>query len=214
MFLLFDVPIVASVSAAMPTQMAAIPMVENIPVAPPVQRWRPRSVPNSAIAPAPLPNIPSQSFFRRQPMQSAWHYPLASTGQVTSRFGWRIHPILGDRRFHAGLDLAAPTGTPVLAAAPGQVQFAATKGSYGETVIVRHRDGRTQTLYAHLSKILVQSGQIVQPGQTIGLVGSTGRSTGPHLHFEVRQRQGDEWQAVNPEPMLGDALPQRPIAQQ
>jgi murein DD-endopeptidase MepM/ murein hydrolase activator NlpD len=110
-------------------------------------------------------------------------------GAVTSGFGMRTHPLTGQRRFHAGLDLAAPSGTPIRAAAAGQVVAAGTQGGYGLTVDIRHGNGSV-TRYAHQSRLLVRSGQVVAAGQVIGLVGSTGYSTGPHLHFEVRTSAG------------------------
>ncbi len=111
----------------------------------------------------------------------AW--PVA--GRITSRFGYRIHPIFGVRRFHTGIDLAAPYGTLVKAADGGQVVQAGYFGGYGYSVMLYHGGGFA-TWYAHLSSINVSVGQFVQRGQVIGLVGSTGWSTGPHLHFEVR----------------------------
>jgi len=101
-------------------------------------------------------------------------------GTVTSRYGWRRGG------FHSGIDIAAPTGTAIRAADRGLVAFAGWLGSYGRTVIIEHGGGRS-TLYAHCSRILVEVGQEVDPGEIIALVGSTGRSTGPHLHFEVRE---------------------------
>lgn len=112
---------------------------------------------------------------------------------LTSRFGMRAHPMLGVRRAHAGIDLAAPTGTPVFATGAGRVTAANWQGGYGLLVSVNHGAG-LQTRYAHLSGIAVRSGQNVKAGDLIGTVGSTGRSTGPHLHYELR-RNG---QAVNP----------------
>jgi murein DD-endopeptidase MepM/ murein hydrolase activator NlpD len=134
-------------------------------------------------------------------------YPLSIPAPITSLFGWRIHPITGDRRFHAGTDLGAPTGTPVLAAAAGQVETANWVGGYGLTVILNHKSAE-QTLYGHMSQILVQPGQWVQPGTVIGLVGSTGNSTGPHLHFEVRHLTPNGWVAVDPGAQLQVALNQ------
>ncbi len=105
---------------------------------------------------------------------------------ITSRFGFRQHPILHGRRMHAGVDLAAPMGSPVVAAAAGVVAFANWDGGYGLMVKVEHGGGY-ESRFAHLSRILVAPGQKVARGQTIGLVGSTGRSTGSHLHYEVRK---------------------------
>jgi len=111
----------------------------------------------------------------------AW--PVA--GRIISGFGYRIHPIFGVRRFHSGIDLATPYGTLVKAADGGQVIQAGYFGGYGNSVMLYHGGGFA-TWYAHLSSINVSIGQFVQRGQVIGLVGSTGWSTGPHLHFEVR----------------------------
>lgn len=110
-------------------------------------------------------------------------YPIQAP--LTSPFGWRIHPILGRRRFHAGVDFGADFGTLIFAAEAGTVIFAGWLGGYGQTVILDHGGGMT-TLYAHAQRLLVREGQLVQQGQPIAEVGSTGLSTGPHLHFEVR----------------------------
>lgn len=111
-------------------------------------------------------------------------YPLANA-VVTSQFGFRTHPIFGTRRLHAGTDFRGAFGTPVLAAAGGSVVFAGRRGGYGTTVVIDH-GGSLATLYAHQSRVAVASGERVQRGEVIGAVGSTGFSTGPHLHFEVR----------------------------
>ncbi|BAU08129.1 peptidoglycan DD-metalloendopeptidase family protein [Fischerella sp. NIES-3754] len=134
-------------------------------------------------------------------------YPLAIPSPITSLFGWRIHPITGDRRFHAGMDIGAATGTPILAAYSGQVEVADWVGGYGQAVILNHNNA-LQTLYGHMSQILVQPGQRVERGTVIGLVGSTGNSTGPHLHFEVRQLTPQGWIAVDPSPQIQSALGQ------
>lgn len=101
-----------------------------------------------------------------------------------SPFGYRVHPITGKNRLHAGIDYPAPSGSQIHATAGGVVTQAGTMGGYGQTVIVK--SGSLEMLYAHMSRILVQTGQKVQPGTLIGLVGSTGASTGPHLHYETR----------------------------
>lgn len=111
-------------------------------------------------------------------------YP--SDAPTSSPFGWRIHPILGYRRFHAGLDFAASYGSKIRAADSGTVIFAGWYGGYGRAVIIDHGNGIT-TLYGHTSELYVSEGQTVERGQAIGAVGSTGFSTGPHLHFEVRR---------------------------
>lgn len=106
-------------------------------------------------------------------------------GRISSAFGWRTIAVAGNR-FHGGIDIAAPTGTPIRAARGGVVSRAGWVGAYGFLVIVDHGGG-WETRYAHLSRIDVQSGQRVAQGGVVGLVGSTGASTGPHLHFEVRR---------------------------
>ncbi|MEM9808104.1 MAG: peptidoglycan DD-metalloendopeptidase family protein [Cyanobacteria bacterium P01_D01_bin.56] len=109
-----------------------------------------------------------------------------TSGRITSRFGSRVHPVLGYRRFHAGVDFGSPYGTRISAADSGKVIFAGWYGGYGNSVIIDHGGGLT-TLYAHASRLSVREGQAVVKGQAIAAVGSTGLSTGPHLHFEVRR---------------------------
>ncbi|GAA6617436.1 murein hydrolase activator EnvC family protein [Scytonema sp. NUACC26] len=111
-------------------------------------------------------------------------YP--SNAPTSSPFGWRMHPVLGYRRFHAGLDFAASYGSTIRAADSGTVIFAGWYGGYGRAVIINHGKGIT-TLYGHSSELFVSEGQTVERGQAIAAVGSTGLSTGPHLHFEVRK---------------------------
>ncbi|MDR3224827.1 MAG: peptidoglycan DD-metalloendopeptidase family protein [Clostridiales Family XIII bacterium] len=106
-------------------------------------------------------------------------------GSVTSEYGWRIHPISGTRKFHAGIDIAAATGTPIHAAASGTVIKAAYSGGYGNVVIIDHGSGIT-TLYGHNSSYASSVGKSVKRGDVIAYAGSTGNSTGPHCHFEVR----------------------------
>jgi len=117
--------------------------------------------------------------------------------QLTSGYGMRNHPILRQRRQHNGVDLAAPRGTPVYATADGMVEMAKYWGSYGNYVQIGH-GGDLETRYAHLSSYTVSDGQQVRKGDLIGYIGSTGRSTGPHLHYEVRV-SGDP---VNPIPYM------------
>ncbi len=121
----------------------------------------------------------------------AIHSPL--DGRITSTFGSRRDPINGHHRVHQGVDIAAPQGTPIGAAAAGTVVFAGRRGGYGKTVMIEQADGR-QTRYAHADHLLVKAGDQVVAGQVIATVGSTGHSTGPHLHFEIRENG----QPVNP----------------
>jgi murein DD-endopeptidase MepM/ murein hydrolase activator NlpD len=114
-------------------------------------------------------------------------------GRVTSGFGSRFHPILGYRRMHAGLDLAARYGSPIVAAADGRVTSSGWAGGYGNMVRIAHAGG-IQTMYGHMSRIVARAGTMVRQGQVIGYVGSTGLSTGPHLHYEVLK----DGRAVNP----------------
>ena len=105
-------------------------------------------------------------------------------GRLTSGFGERFHPILGYARFHKGADLAAPAGTPIVAAADGKVVSAGWHGGYGQAVQIAHAQG-LETTYGHMSRIAAHIGELVHKGEVIGFVGSTGLSTGPHVHFEV-----------------------------
>jgi len=105
--------------------------------------------------------------------------------RVSSGYGMRFHPVLGRQRAHLGVDYAAPTGTPVRTVGDGVVEFAGVQRGYGNVIFVRHRNNQV-TVYAHLSRIHVNRGERVSQGDRIGAVGSTGMSTGPHLHFEFR----------------------------
>jgi murein DD-endopeptidase MepM/ murein hydrolase activator NlpD len=118
-------------------------------------------------------------------------------GRITSRYGYRRHPLWGGRDFHTGVDIAAKYGTPIRAADAGEVIFSGWWDGYGKAIVINH--GRsTTTVYGHMSRIYRKVGDTVSKGQTVGLVGSTGYSTGPHLHFEVRKKG----KPVNPMPFL------------
>lgn len=112
--------------------------------------------------------------------------PLATFSQLSSTYGWRRHPFHAEPSLHEGLDLAAPFGTPILAASGGLIRTAAPQGSFGNLIEIDHGEGLL-TRYAHAQVLMVKKGDLVKRGQVIARVGSTGLSTGPHLHFEIRQ---------------------------
>ena len=139
-----------------------------------------------------------QAMWFAQPGQKGGYYTLdgqslhraflaspVEFSRITSGFSMREHPFLHQWKAHLGVDYAGATGTPVRTVGDGVVAFAGVQNGYGNVVFIKHRDNH-ETVYAHLSKLLVQNGQNVSQGQTIGLVGSSGWATGPHLHFEVR----------------------------
>lgn len=147
-----------------------------------LETTRPRRVNSPAAAHSPVSSAAAHHEHRED--STAMRMPLA--GRVSSAFGGRRDPVTGARRFHGGVDIAAPAGSPIGAVAAGRVVFAGRQGGYGNTVIVEHADGR-QSRYAHAARLLVKEGDAVDSGQTIATVGSTGRSTGPHLHLEVTE---------------------------
>ena len=121
----------------------------------------------------------------------------ASLEFISSGFGYRSDPFTGAGAFHAGLDFRGPVGAPIYAAAKGVVSFAGVRQGYGNCVEIDHGNGLT-TRYAHMSRLGATVGQQIAAGNVIGAIGSTGRSTGPHLHFEVRIHD----RPVNPRPFL------------
>lgn len=143
-----------------------------------------------AAAPPPAP-VPSAG----NPSSHGFQWPLSAP--ITSGYGYRVHPIHGTRRLHKGIDLAASSGSAIAASKGGTVISAGWLGGYGNAVVISHGNGLT-TLYGHQSKIAVTVGQSVGRGEVIGYVGSTGQSTGPHLHFEIRSNGAP----VNPRPYL------------
>jgi murein DD-endopeptidase MepM/ murein hydrolase activator NlpD len=168
-------------------------------------------------APEPSPasvTIPTvQSYFNQRLIRTRLGnentrliFPLAIPASITSLFGWRLHPITGGQRLHTGTDIGAPMGTPVLAALAGRVLMADVFGGYGHAIALEHSQGSQQTLYAHLSQIFVKPGELIQQGTVIGAVGSTGNSTGPHLHFEFRQMTDQGWVAVDAGEQLNNGL--------
>ena len=121
-----------------------------------------------------------------QSLRKAYLLSPMEVSRITSGFGMRTHPVYGYSREHNGVDYAAPTGTPVRTIGDGVVTFAGVQNGYGNVIQIRHRNAKDSTLYAHLSRIDVKVGDNVMQGEKIGAVGSTGVSTGPHLHFEFR----------------------------
>jgi murein DD-endopeptidase MepM/ murein hydrolase activator NlpD len=109
---------------------------------------------------------------------------VTAAAPVSSKFGWRRDPLTGEATFHNGVDIAVAYGRDVKAAAGGVVSFAGVQHGYGNTLVIDHEDGR-QTRYAHLSQELVRVGDVVREGQIVAKSGNSGRSTGPHLHFEM-----------------------------
>lgn len=128
-------------------------------------------------------------------------YPLALPAQGLDPWGWRYSEARGRWRMHTGVDLMAPRGTPVLAALPGRVHLIEWIDGYGLTVVLDHGDGR-RTLYAHLDAVAVRPGQSVRGGEVLAKVGMTGRTSGPHLHFELRSLESGRWLARDPSPLL------------
>lgn len=122
-------------------------------------------------------------------------YPPLKSARVTSAFGYRKNPVSGNFKFHSGYDLAAPSGSPIYAMYDGTVSVSKWDDGYGNYIIIDHTDGQ-QTLYAHCSELLAGKSERVEAGQVIAKVGSTGNSTGPHLHVELRiggKRYDPEW---------------------
>ncbi|MDO4394294.1 MAG: M23 family metallopeptidase, partial [Bacillota bacterium] len=124
-------------------------------------------------------------------------WPAPSYTRISCPFGWRKHPITKRKNYHGGVDLASPGGSPILAADSGTVIIAQYHYSYGNYVVIDHGGG-IATLYGHSRKLLVKRGQKVSKGQKIALVGTTGSSTGNHLHFEVRKNGA----RINPMPYI------------
>ncbi|MFA5711816.1 M23 family metallopeptidase [Mycolicibacterium sp.] len=130
----------------------------------------------------------------------AWSFPVPGHSIGNRGHGVQTHPVYGDQRMHHGVDIGAPYGTPIVAARPGKVTYVGASGGYGLRVDVDHGQG-VVTRYAHLSSIDVVLGQIVDAAQRLGLVGSTGTSTAPHLHFEVRR----DGRSIDPAPLFSAA---------
>lgn len=161
---------------------------------------RPRIVPTGAITEV-------QRAWTETPLNSPLDlskklsFQMPVNGRISSDFGNRFHPIDRKMKFHAGIDIAVPLNTPVGASADGVVKFAGWSDGYGNLVIIQHLDGR-ESRYGHLNEIQVAEGEKVSGGQQIALSGSTGKSTGPHLHFEIRENG----EIVNPFKILSNVL--------
>ena len=202
----------ASKSGKVATKKAPIPQA-NLPISAAPVRLGPVSLSSAGIGVSSTvqPYFNPKLYLTKLPglQDLKLLFPLAIPAPITSLFGWRIHPISGTQRLHTGTDLGAPMGTPVLAALAGRVILADIMGGYGITVALEHENGIRQTLYAHLSELFVRPGDAVQQGTVIGRVGSTGASTGPHLHFELRQMLPDgTWVAQDASQKLEFALAQ------
>jgi murein DD-endopeptidase MepM/ murein hydrolase activator NlpD len=169
-------------------QLPQISATRSVPTVPAIPSVRPAGMANSQ---APV------AFVNTGEAATQLIYPLSSPAPTTSSFGWRTHPITGSRRFHSGVDIGAPMGAPVVAAGTGIVMSSGWLGGYGKAIVIQH-NGVQQTLYGHLSEVFVQPGQRIEQGTVIGRVGSTGNSTGPHLHFETKVATADGWIAVDP----------------
>lgn len=181
--------------------------------------------PGAAVGPATLPAGDDPAFRPRVAAQPdrgavarAVPIPPADRAAVlprlSSRFGYRRDPVRGGHAMHAGIDIPGPAGSQVRAAEAGRVRFAAYAGGYGNVVEIVHAGGLT-TRYAHLSQMLVRAGTLVERGAVIALMGSTGRSTGSHLHFEVRLngQPMDPLRVLGPSQPPGVAMP-TPLPQQ
>jgi murein DD-endopeptidase MepM/ murein hydrolase activator NlpD len=210
----------ALASWSVPTALPATPDSVPVYVAPPQSNIIPQLAEMPKVSrPAtpqisPLPTVqvaqigsiaPTSLAISNYSVNSDFVYPLSTPAPTSSPYGWRIHPLTGNRRFHAGQDLAAPSGTPIVAVANGRVVLANWHGGYGKAVIIEH-NGRLQTLYGHMSEVFVQEGQEIKQGTVIGQVGSTGASSGPHLHFETKLPTAEGWVTVDPAEDLRYAL--------
>lgn len=138
----------------------------------------------AALSAAPAAAIPVTAVDTGKSASTISPADITAAAPISSGFGWRNDPVTGAHKFHQGIDIAVAYGRDVKSAAAGTVSFAGVQNGYGNTVIVDHEDGR-QTRYAHLSQELVHAGDAVAEGQVLGKSGNSGRSTGPHLHFEV-----------------------------
>lgn len=154
--------------------------------------YKRRTPGQNAVEYAVLFEIPPDPVHGHGPLQWPVH------GRLSSKYGWRLHPILHEHRHHSGIDIAVPEGTPIKAAQGGKVVYAASKGGAGLCVIIEHGNGRRSS-YGHCSKLKVKAGELVKQNQVVALAGSTGMSTGPHVHFSVTENG----KQVDPMKLLG-----------
>ncbi len=176
-----DSPVGVEVAVASGTAKAGLKSLLPLP-----QMVFPKPVP-AALTLAPGPSLPSAPLLLGTPQALSGLIRPIAKARLTSNFGWRMHPVLGDIRFHKGIDFAAPLGTPVYATADGVVEAMEWRGNYGRQVVLRHDRG-LESRYAHLSgyEMGLARGTRVAQGQVIGYVGASGMATGPHLDFELR----------------------------
>ncbi len=176
-----DSPVGVEIAVASGTAKAGLKSLLPLP-----QMVFPKPVP-AALTLAPSPALPSAPLMLGTPQALSGLIRPIAKARLTSNFGWRMHPVLGDIRFHKGIDFAAPLGTPVYATADGVVEAMEWRGNYGRQVILRHDRG-LESRYAHLSgyEMGLTRGTRVAQGQVIGYVGASGMATGPHLDFELR----------------------------
>jgi murein DD-endopeptidase MepM/ murein hydrolase activator NlpD len=183
----------ASPKPARPKPVAAGPPAAQAPTTKPKPKPKPTPAPTPAppsgvapgtTAPAQAPTTNNAGAGPPPSISVQLSYPLPGY-PIVSKYGWRVHPILGVRKLHEGIDIWAPSGTPIHAAASGTVIWAGPRNGYGNAVIIDHGSG-VGTVYAHQSVVAVSPGQSVGRGEVIGYVGQTGLAAGPHLHFEVR----------------------------
>ena len=207
-------------------QIAALALVA---VLTPQARAQPDVSPKPSIIPAQTPvadllllaEAPGQPSAVHASAQPFWPlrpgeelrlvYPLAVPAEEIDPYGWRYSPSRQAWRMHAGQDLVAPEGTPVLAMLPGRVVLVEVLDGYGLTVLLDHGRG-WQTLYAHLLEASVQPGDFLPAATVLGRVGVSGRATGPHLHAELRRRDGDRTFALDPTPLLNQATRHLPVS--
>ena len=197
---------------------APLARAQSLPVAQQGVAPRPEQVPPETpvadvvlATAAPTMLKPDQAWPLRPGEPLRLVYPLADTALGIDPYGWRYSEARQAWRMHAGQDLMAPEGTPVLAMLPGRVVLVESLDGYGLTVVLDHGRG-WQTLYAHLLDAAVQIGDFLPAATPLGRVGQSGRASGPHLHAELRRREGDRMMAIDPTPLLEQATRLLPVA--